>query len=58
MLEQELFDLLEGTADAAFTVTDQGEICSACRGWFGIPNVRTFPETRPHRTMEQHRQAR
>jgi len=28
MLEQELFDLLEGTADAAFTVTDQGEICS------------------------------
>ena len=28
MLEQELFDLLEGTADAAFAVTDQGEICS------------------------------
>ena len=28
MLEQELFDLLEGTSDAAFTVTDQGEICS------------------------------
>ena len=28
MLEQELFDLLEGTADAAFTVTEQGEICS------------------------------
>jgi PAS domain S-box-containing protein len=28
MLEQELFDLFEGTADAAFTVTDQGEICS------------------------------
>ncbi len=28
MLDQELFDLLEGTSDAAFTVTDQGEICS------------------------------
>jgi len=28
LLEQELFDLFEGTADAAFTVTDQGEICS------------------------------
>ena len=28
MLEQELFDLLEGTADAAFTLTDQCEICS------------------------------
>ena len=28
MLEQELFELLEGTAEAAFTVTDQGEICS------------------------------
>ncbi len=28
MLDQELFDLLERTADAAFTVTDQGEICS------------------------------
>src|ERR1035437_500847 len=28
MLDRELFDLLEGTSDAAFTVTDQGEICS------------------------------
>ena len=28
MLEQELFDLLEGTSDAAFAMTDQGEICS------------------------------
>ena len=28
MLEQELFELLEGSADAAFTVTEQGEICS------------------------------
>lgn len=28
MLEQELFELLEGTADAAFSLTDEGEICS------------------------------
>src|SRR5437899_11521066 len=28
MLEIELFNLLEGTSDAAFAVTDQGEICS------------------------------
>jgi PAS domain S-box-containing protein len=28
MLEIELFSLLEGTADAAFAVTNQGEICS------------------------------
>jgi len=28
MLEVELFSLLEGTADAAFAVSDQGEICS------------------------------
>ena len=28
MLELELFSLLEGTSDAAFTVTNQGEICS------------------------------
>ena len=38
MLEQELFDLLEGTTDAAFTVTAQGEICSwnkAAEGLFG-----------------------
>lgn len=28
MLEQEVFDLLEGTSDAAFTVTGLGEICS------------------------------
>ena len=32
MLEQELFDLLEGTSDAAFSVTDQGEICSWNKG--------------------------
>jgi len=28
MLEFELFNLLEGTSDAAFAVNDQGEICS------------------------------
>ena len=28
MLEIELFNLLEGTSDADFVVTDQGEICS------------------------------
>ncbi|HJT71758.1 MAG TPA: PAS domain S-box protein [Terriglobales bacterium] len=28
MLDQELFDLLKGTADAAFVVTREGEICS------------------------------
>ena len=28
MLEIELFNPLEGTSDAAFAVTDQGEICS------------------------------
>jgi len=32
MLEMELFSLLEGTSDAAFTVTDQGEICSWNKG--------------------------
>lgn len=28
MLEQELFDLLEGTSDAAYVADDDGEICS------------------------------
>ena len=28
MLERDLFDLLDHTADAAFAVTDGGEICS------------------------------
>ncbi len=28
MLESELFQLLEGTTDAAFAVAEQGEICS------------------------------
>jgi PAS domain S-box-containing protein len=40
MLEPELFDLLEHTADAAYTVTEAGEICSwnrAAEGLFGYP---------------------
>jgi PAS domain S-box-containing protein len=32
MLEFELFKMLEGTSDAAFTITDQGEICSWNKG--------------------------
>lgn len=40
MLESELFELLEHTADAAYTVTDVGEICSwnsAAERLFGYP---------------------
>ncbi|MGH7709639.1 MAG: LuxR C-terminal-related transcriptional regulator [Gemmatimonadaceae bacterium] len=40
MLETELFALLEQTADAAYTVTDDGEICSwnaAAERLFGYP---------------------
>ena len=40
MLETELFALLERTADAAYTVTEQGEICSwnrAAERMFGYP---------------------
>ncbi len=40
MLETELFTLLEQTADAAYTVTDGGEICSwnrAAERLFGYP---------------------
>lgn len=39
MLESELFELLENTADAAYTVTDDGEICSwnaAAERLFGL----------------------
>jgi len=32
MLELELFNLLEGTSDAAFVVTDEGEVCSWNKG--------------------------
>ena len=42
MLEQELFDLLESTSDAAFSLTDQGEICSwnkAAEKLFGYPRA-------------------
>lgn len=40
MLEKELFRLLEQTMEAAYTVTDGGEICSwnwAAEGLFGYP---------------------
>ena len=40
MLEPELFALLEQTADAAYTVTEGGEICSwnrAAEQLFGYP---------------------
>ena len=40
MLEPELFALLEQTADAAYAVTDDGEICSwngAAEQLFGYP---------------------
>ena len=40
MLESELFALLEQTADAAYTVTEHGEICSwnrAAERLFGYP---------------------
>jgi PAS domain S-box-containing protein len=42
MLETELFALLEQTADAAYTVTEQGEICSwnrAAERMFGYPEA-------------------
>jgi len=48
MLEQELFDLLEGTADAAFSVTDQGEICSwnkAAEKLFGYSRAHALHKT-------------
>ena len=40
MLDRELFAFLEQTADAAYTVTEQGEICSwnrAAERLFGYP---------------------
>lgn len=48
MLDQELFDLLEGTSDAAFTVTEQGEICSwnkAAEKLFGYSKAETLGKT-------------
>lgn len=48
MLEQELFDLLERTADATFSVTDQGEICSwntAAEKLFGYPRTEAVHKT-------------
>lgn len=48
MLELELFNLLEGTSDAAFTVTDQGEICSwnkAAEKLFGYSAAEALKKT-------------
>src|SRR5258705_5127146 len=48
MLEQELFDLLEGTSDAAFAVTDQGEICSwnkVAEELFGYSSTEAISDT-------------
>lgn len=48
MLEQELFDLLEGTADAAFSLTEQGEICSwnkAAEQLFGYSRAEALHQT-------------
>ena len=45
MLERELFEILEGTADAAFTVNEQGLICSwnhAAEKIFGYPAAEVF----------------
>lgn len=48
MLEQELFELLEGTDDAAFSVTDEGEICSwnkAAEKLFGYSRTEALHKT-------------
>jgi len=48
MLEIELFNLLEGTSDAAFTVTDQGEIRSwnkAAEKLFGYSRAEALENT-------------
>lgn len=48
MLENEIFQLLEGTADAAFTVTEEGEILSwnkAAEKLFGHPAAKVLHRT-------------
>lgn len=48
MLESELFTLLEGTTDAAFTVTEEGEILSWNNGaekLFGYPRTAAIHKT-------------
>ena len=48
MLETELFAFLERTADAAFVVTEQGEICSwnkSAQRLFGYPKRCASPTT-------------
>ena len=56
MLESELFTLLDHTADAAFSVTPSGEICSwnaAAEALFGYPAAEAL-----HRNVEEMLQAR
>lgn len=56
MLETELFALLEQTADAAYTVTESGEICSwngAAERLFGYPASAVL-----HRNIEEVLEAR
>jgi len=56
MLESELFALLEHTADAAYSVTEAGEICSwnaAAEALFGYPAGEVL-----HRNVEEVLQAR
>lgn len=48
MLESELFSLLEGTADGAFTLTDEGQICSwnkAAEKLFGYTKADALQKT-------------
>jgi PAS domain S-box-containing protein len=48
VLEQELFELLEGTSDAAFAITDEGEICSwnkAAENLFGYSAAESLDKT-------------
>ena len=51
MLEQELFDLLEGTSDAAFVLSDDDEICSwnkAAEKLFGYTAAEALHKTLPN----------
>jgi len=51
VLEQELFDLLEGTSDAAFVLSDDDEICSwnkAAEKLFGYTAAEVLHKTLPN----------